>query len=73
LSAEPGAAARRDGGFDDCDAKVGTLLAEDVGSAETTRSGTNDDNVRFGIFVEVLITSQLSFTVYHQLSKPTLK
>lgn len=54
LPAQPGAAARRHGGLDDGNLEVGTFLAEDVGGAQATGSGTDNDNVRLGIVIQVL-------------------
>lgn len=53
LASEPGTASGGDAGFDDGNLQVGTLLAEHVGSAKTARSSTDDDDVGFGVVVQV--------------------
>lgn len=54
LATEPRATTRSDASFDDGDLEVRTLGCEHESSGETTRSGTNNDNVRLGVGVEVL-------------------
>lgn len=53
LAAEPGAAAWSHAGLDDGDLEVGTLLGELVGGAQSAGTGTDDDNVGFGVVVEI--------------------
>ena len=45
---------RRDGSFDDSNLQVGTSFAEHVRSAQTAGSCTDNDNVAFGVGVQVL-------------------
>jgi hypothetical protein len=54
LSTEPCSTTWRDGGFNDGDLEIRTSLAEHVGSAQTAGSGTDDDDIRLGVSVEVL-------------------
>lgn len=53
LASEPGAAAGRDAGFHDGDLEVRSLLAEHVGGAQAAGPGADDDDVGFGVVVEV--------------------
>lgn len=54
LTTKPSSPSWRNGSFDDGDLEIGTSLAKHVSSAETAGPGTNDDDVGFGIGVEVL-------------------
>jgi hypothetical protein len=54
LSSQPGTATGRHRGLDDGDLEVGTLLAEDVGSAQATGSSADDDDVGLSVVVQVL-------------------
>ena len=54
LATEPSPAAGRHGSLDDGNLEVGTCLCKHVSCAQTTRSGTNDHDVGFGVVVEVL-------------------
>src|SRR5882672_8180529 len=54
LTTKPGPASWRYRSLDDCNLEIGTSLAEHVGSAESTRTGTNDDNVGLGVRVKVV-------------------
>ena len=53
LASEPGTASGRDAGLDDGDLQIGTLLGELVGGAQPARSGTDDNDVRLSVVVEV--------------------
>lgn len=44
----------RDGGFNDGDLQVRSSISKHVGGAETAGSGTDDDDVALGVFVEIL-------------------
>lgn len=54
LSAQLSTAARRHKGLNDSNLQVGTLLTEDIGSAQITRASANDDNIRLSILIQVL-------------------
>jgi hypothetical protein len=54
LTTKPSSTSRRDGSLNDGDLEIGTSLAKHVSSAETAGSGTDDDNVRLGVRVQVL-------------------
>src|SRR4051812_2954491 len=54
LSTEPSTTAWRDGCFNDGNLQVGTSFAEHVCSTETARSSTDNDDVGFGIGIEIV-------------------
>lgn len=54
LATEPCATTRSDASFNDGDLEVGTLGRKHESRGETTGSGTDDDDVRLGVGVEVL-------------------
>lgn len=53
LAAEPGTASRGDAGLYEGNLQVGTLLAQDIGGAQAAGAGTYDNDVGFGIGVEI--------------------
>jgi hypothetical protein len=54
LATEPGTTARGNTGLNHGDLEVGTLGGERVCRAETAGSRTNDDDIRFGVVVQVI-------------------
>jgi len=53
LATEPSTTTRADTGFDDGNLQVRASLGQAVCGGETTRAGTDDDNVGLGILVQV--------------------
>lgn len=53
LASEPSTASWSNASLDDGNLEVRALLAENVGSAQTTGASTDNDNVRLGVVVQV--------------------
>lgn len=54
LTTEPSTAARGNAGLHYGDLQVGTRLGKAVGSAQTTRTSSDDDDVGLGVLIEVI-------------------